>query len=210
MLFFILIIFVATSGVVSSPSLFYKTTLSNNIEKVFATNDNEGAVEEEQGQEQPQQDGTFLTAPPVVDGEATLGTAEEGTLGTECGPNQVWTGDQCETQCAPGEVLNEGNQCEKVICAEDEFWNGNQCEKIMPCAPDQDWIDGQCVTMSNEEGTLETAPAEPVEEPPMEVQCGPDQVRNAENQCETVASEEGTLGTAVDYEYRLHPSRRSI
>ena len=122
-LFFILIIFVATSGVVSSPSLFYKTTLSNNIEKVFATIDNEGAVEEEQGQEQPQQDGTFLTAPPVVDGEATLGTAEEGTLGTECGPNQVWTGDQCETQCGPDEFLNAGNQCEKIQCGPDEFLN---------------------------------------------------------------------------------------
>src|SRR5687767_2053295 len=45
-LIFILIIFMATSGVVTSPSVF-NTTASNNLEKVFATTANEQGQEEQ-------------------------------------------------------------------------------------------------------------------------------------------------------------------
>src|ERR671912_431499 len=92
-LFFILIIFVATSGVVSSPSL-YNNQIPNNIEKAFATPVNE--------QEQQQ----LCTEGEVFNEETQMcETVEE----------EQQQQQQQQQPCPEGEVFNEETQmCETV------------------------------------------------------------------------------------------------
>src|SRR5215217_5039222 len=99
LLIFILTVFMATYGVVSSSSL-YNTTASNNIEKIFAT-----TGKEQEQEQQPCAEGEVFNE----ETQTCEIVEEENEQGTDADEEQQQQQQQLESQqqqpCAEGEVF---------------------------------------------------------------------------------------------------------